>query len=146
MGHIVLRLDRVMADRKMSLNEVSDGIRVLKDQCAVDVADIIAAVNELGREVIFLGDGVPVYKEQLENGVKVPYFFAPAHMNRQRAGSVAALGEIYFKEGKTVPAAAHQPIYLRLSQAERERMEQEAAEKQTAKQADNPAEAAKDGQ
>lgn len=109
------------------LYEVSDGIRVLKDQCAVDVADIIAAVNELGREVIFLGDGVPVYKEQLENGVKVPYFFAPAHMNRQRAGSVAALGEIYFKEGKTVPAAAHQPIYLRLSQAERERMEQEAA-------------------
>ena len=55
------------------LYEVSDGIRVLKDQCAVDVADIIAAVNELGREVIFLGDGVPVYKEQLENGVKVPY-------------------------------------------------------------------------
>ena len=116
----------------------------------MDVADIIAAVNELGREVIFLGDGVPVYKEQLENGVKVPYFFAPAHMNRQRAGSVAALGEIYFKEGKTVPAAAHQPIYLRLSQAERERMEQEAAEKQAAqvaaKQAGNPAEAAKDGQ
>lgn len=132
------------------LYEVSDGIRVLKDQCAVDVADIIAAVNELGREVIFLGDGVPVYKEQLENGVKVPYFFAPAHMNRQRAGSVAALGEIYFKEGKTVPAAAHQPIYLRLSQAERERMEQEAAEKQAtqaaAKKAGNPAEAAKDGQ
>ena len=31
------------------LYEVSDGIRVLKDQCAVDVADIIAAVNELGK-------------------------------------------------------------------------------------------------
>ena len=28
MGHIVLRLDRVMADRKMSLNELSEKVGV----------------------------------------------------------------------------------------------------------------------
>ena len=28
MGHIVLRLDRVMADRKMSLNELSERVGV----------------------------------------------------------------------------------------------------------------------
>lgn len=28
MGHIILRLDRVMADRKMSLNELSDKVGV----------------------------------------------------------------------------------------------------------------------
>ena len=28
MGHIILRLDRVMADRKMSLNDLSDKVGV----------------------------------------------------------------------------------------------------------------------
>ena len=33
MGHIVLRLDRVMADRKMSLNELSEKVGVAKADC-----------------------------------------------------------------------------------------------------------------
>ena len=93
------------------------------EQCAVDVRDIIAACNELGHEVIFLGDGVPVYKQQIEELMEVPYSFAPANMNRQRAASVGALASIYAKEGRTVTAAAHEPEYLRKSQAEREREE-----------------------
>ena len=48
-------------------------------------------------------------------------FFAPAPANRQRAASVAALGEIYYKEGKIESAEAHTPDYLRKSQAELER-------------------------
>ena len=53
--------------------------------------------------------------------------FAPAFANRQRAAVVATLGEIYFKEGKVQTATEHAPDYLRLSQAERERMEQTGA-------------------
>ena len=53
----------------------------------------------------------------------VPYSFAPANMNRQRAASLGALACLYAKEGKTVSAAAHEPEYLRKSQAEREREE-----------------------
>lgn len=93
------------------------------EQCAVDIRDIIATCNELGHEVIFLGDGVPVYKKQIEEYMEVPYSFAPANMNRQRAASVGALACIYAKEGRTVTAAAHEPEYLRKSQAEREREE-----------------------
>ena len=37
------------------------------------------------------------------------------------------LGMQYYKEGKTESAAEHRPEYLRLSQAERARKEQEAA-------------------
>ena len=59
--------------------------------------------------------------------INVPYTFAPAHVNKQRAAAVAALGEIYYKKGKTETAAEHRPDYLRLSQAERERMERENA-------------------
>ena len=46
-------------------------------------------------------------------------------MNKQRAGAVAALALQYYKQGKTVTAQEHQPEYLRMSQAERERAEQE---------------------
>lgn len=99
---------------------------IVKEQCAVDISVMIEALNELGREVIFLGDGVPVFKGKLAESMKVPYGFAPAHCNRQSAASVAALGAVYYAQGKTVTAAEHQPEYLRMSQAERERAEAEA--------------------
>lgn len=105
-------------------------LKVLETQMAVSIDEIIEKLNILGREVIFLGDGVPVYQEKVKEGIKVPYLFAPAHMNKQRAGAVATLAVQYVSEGKTVSAAEHQPDYLRLSQAERERAEQEAKEKQ----------------
>ena len=100
-------------------------MKTIKEQCAADISEILAILNELGKEVIFLGDGVPVFKERIGQELQVPYTFAPAHCNRQRAGAVAALAGIYYKEGKVVDAGAHQPEYLRMSQAERERMEQE---------------------
>ena len=57
----------------------------------------------------------------------VPYSFAPAHVNKQRAAAVATLGEIYYRQGKTETAMEHVPDYLSVSQAERERAEREAA-------------------
>ena len=61
----------------------------------------------------------------LKTLMRVPYDFAPAHLNRQRASAVAALALQYVREGKTETAAEHAPDYLRLSQAERERAEAE---------------------
>ncbi|MCD7819652.1 MAG: tRNA (adenosine(37)-N6)-threonylcarbamoyltransferase complex dimerization subunit type 1 TsaB [Lachnospiraceae bacterium] len=89
------------------------------------VEDIIGLLNDLGNEVVFLGDGVPVYREQIHQLIKVPYRFAPANMNRQRAASVAVLAMHYYEEGKIQTAAEHRPEYLRLSQAERERAERQ---------------------
>ena len=78
-----------------------------------------------GRRVTFLGDGVPVHKakitEEILPGEAVT--FAPANMNRQRAASVGTLGMQYYKEGKIETAMEHEPDYLRVSQAERERKE-----------------------
>ncbi|MCM1252029.1 MAG: tRNA (adenosine(37)-N6)-threonylcarbamoyltransferase complex dimerization subunit type 1 TsaB [Clostridium sp.] len=97
---------------------------IIKRQCALAFEEIAQELNALGREVIFLGDGVPVFKERMETVMEVPYTLAPAHMNRQRAASVAALGSIYYAQGKVQSGAEHTPEYLRLSQAERERKEQ----------------------
>ena len=101
-------------------------LQIVEDQMAVAVTEIAEKLNEKEREVIFLGDGVPVYRELLAENMKVPYSFAPAHMNRQRASAVAVLGVQYYAEGHVESAAEHKPDYLRLSQAERERKEKEA--------------------
>lgn len=98
-------------------------MRTVKEQCAVDIAEIIEACNRQGRPVIFLGDGVPVYEAKIAELCQVPYTFAPAGMNRQRAAAVASLAVKYAKEGKVLSAAEHAPEYLRKSQAEREREE-----------------------
>lgn len=78
------------------------------------------------KRLVFLGDGVPVGKSIIEEMLNCPYSFAPAHVNRQRASAVAALGEVYLKNGKIESAAEHTPDYFRVSQAERERKEKEA--------------------
>ncbi len=100
-----------------------DGMKMetLLPQCAVPVTELTEKVNGFGRAVVFLGDGVPVFRELFEEHLRIPYTFAPAHLSRQRAASVAALGMVLFREGKTESASEHKPEYLRLSQAERER-------------------------
>lgn len=97
----------------------------VKEQSAVSIQEILDELDNMGREVVFLGDGVPVFQSVIKEKLKVPFAFAPAHLNRQRAAAVAALAEIYYSEGKTVSAGEHRPEYLRLSQAERERLSQE---------------------
>lgn len=105
----------------------ADGLLVLADQMAIGVEELAGRLNALGGEVIFLGDGVPVYRQILEEHVRVPHSYAPAHLNKQRAGAVAALGLVYAARGKLESAAEHRPEYLRLSQAERERAAKERA-------------------
>lgn len=101
----------------------------LEEQMAVPVAELIEKLNERGKAVIFLGDGVPVFAKTIEETLKVPYSFAPAHVNKQRAAAVATLAQLYVKEGKVVTAMEHVPEYLRVSQAERERAQRLKEEK-----------------
>lgn len=104
--------------------ENKDGLRVLEPQCVTALTEITGRLNELGREVIFLGDGVPVNEEALRDEMKVPYLIAPAHLNRQRAASTAVrAAQIYAEKGEEalVSADDFRPEYLRVPQAERER-------------------------
>lgn len=94
-------------------------------QCAVDISEIIEKVNETQKPVIFLGDGVPVFADYIAEHITVPYEYAPATCNRQRAASVAVLGSVLYRKGIVEHAREHKPEYLRLSQAERERSEKE---------------------
>ena len=88
------------------------------EQCAVGIEEILEKIKEQGSPVTFLGDGVPVFRDIISERCSVPYTFAPAHVNKQRAGAVAALGMVSFARGNYQTAADHRPEYLRLSQAE----------------------------
>lgn len=102
-------------------------LSVIEPQMAVGIEVIAEKLRALGRPVIFLGDGVPVFREALTERLMtgMDFSFAPAHLNKQRAGAVAALAVSYVQAGRTETAAEHKPDYLRPSQAERERAEKE---------------------
>ncbi len=106
------------------LYEFIDGeFIVIQNQMAVGIEEIAAEINSRNRGVIFLGDGVDVQRDNLKEIIKVPMTIAPPHLLRQRAGAVGALGLIYLEKGLVESADEHEPEYLRLSQAERERAE-----------------------
>lgn len=95
-------------------------IQVIKDQMAVTVDELIDLLNGIGEDVIFVGDGIPVFEEVLKEKVESKVYFAPSHLNRQRAGAVGEAAKKYYKEGKLENPEDHAPDYLRKSQAERE--------------------------
>ncbi len=94
--------------------------KVISQQKVSSIEEIIEEINDIKEEVIFLGDGVKVFKKQLEELVEPPYSFAPAHLSKQRAGAVGALGIKCLEEGFVVNADGFSPTYLRISQAERD--------------------------
>lgn len=98
---------------------------------ACSFEELCERLNTLKQRVLFIGDGIPVFEADMPELLQVDYSLAPAHMNRQRAGSLAALAEYYLNndvqglEGCITSADEMTPIYLRLSQAEREKKERE---------------------
>lgn len=106
----------------------ADGkMEIVKEQCALALDEILDELEQMHEPVTFLGDGVPVFRDQIEQR-KLNHRYAPVHLALQRGGSVGALALEYAKEGKQIHADALSPDYLRMSQAERER--KEAMEKQ----------------
>ncbi|MBQ6128153.1 MAG: tRNA (adenosine(37)-N6)-threonylcarbamoyltransferase complex dimerization subunit type 1 TsaB [Lachnospiraceae bacterium] len=99
----------------------NDELSVIKERFAEDIEKVVGMLNDIGKSVTFLGDGVDVSKEAIRRVMRIPFRFAPPHLSRQRAGSVATLAVKYYKEGRMVDSSAHKPEYLRMSQAERER-------------------------
>ncbi len=96
-----------------------DAFRILTQQTACPVEEILALCREKQQPVVFLGDGVPVYRGKIEAMMEGEYSFAPAHLNRQRAGAVGMRAFDLLREGKQETAAEHAPKYLRETQAER---------------------------
>ena len=100
-------------------------LHVDMEQTPMDIHALLQRLQQEPGMTVFLGDGVPVYREIIEQELKQPHMYAPAHLNRQRAGAVGMRAWDYVQQGRVQTAAEHAPEYLRLSQAERERQERE---------------------
>ena len=105
-------------------NQVYTRYKGVSEAC--DINDLLARIDE---PVMFTGDAIPVYRDQIEKFGKensgFDYTFAPPHMNRQNAAAVAAWANAF---GTPMNADEFAPEYLRKSQAERERDEKAKCE------------------
>lgn len=101
-------------------NSVRYEMREILKQCAIGIEDLIEQLEAAGREVMFVGDGIPVFRDMIDEKLTIEHIYAPAGMNRQSAVSVGRLGIKYMEKGDVLSAADFAPEYLRQSQAERE--------------------------
>ena len=109
-----------LIEKMNSIFEVDVACNSLISRGVSNLTVDISEDNSIDRTVIFLGDGVPVFKDVIEKNAKFPYSFAPLNHNRQSAASIAAAAFDYHKQGKEMNAADFAPDYFRESQAERE--------------------------
>lgn len=98
-------------------------LEVIRESMAISIDELLDILREIDKEekIVFLGDGVPVFREYIDENFEIAHDFAPANLNRQRASNIAMLGMEMFKEGKTMVSDDMRPEYFRKSQAERER-------------------------
>lgn len=100
------------------LYDVSGEIpKALVPEAAEAVESVIGQAKSLDRPVIFLGDGVPVFRDRLSEAMGERALFSKSVDRYQRAASVAALGVKYYEQGRGVPAESFVPSYLRESSA-----------------------------
>lgn len=94
-----------------------DGFREIEEPHAAPLSECLDGCGNM-LDVIFVGDGVPVYREQIKDRLGEKAIFVPAGSNLQRGASVAALG--LKNASDAVDCGQICPVYIRKSQAERE--------------------------
>lgn len=100
-----------------------NGFERLSDYIACDINELLDMVSEIDENAVFLGDGVPVFKEKIYE-YNAGFKFAPQSANMQRA---ACIGTLSFERiNEAVKPNDFEIIYLRKSQAEREMEEKNA--------------------
>ena len=89
---------------------------------AISLADLEKELKNLPKPIFLVGDGSNLcYNTLRDAGLVLP----PEHHLHQRAAGVALLARNRLLRGETPDGAALEPNYLRLSQAERERLERQ---------------------
>ena len=90
-------------------------MKTIKPQCIMMIDELIKELDTIKESVMFLGDGVDVHKQLIDDIMDTKHYYAPASMNRHKASTLGTIAEIYYKNGKTETAKEHKPEYLRLS-------------------------------
>ena len=101
----------------------------LMDDTAEKLSLFLDRVEAMGREAMFLGDGVPAMREAIEARLGERAHFAPVQHIGLRAASACAVAMKLAREEKNLKnCMTLLPLYLRAPQAERERAAKLAAQ------------------
>ena len=126
-GYVCPVMDARRSQVYNAIYHVSCGnCRRVREDRAISLADLGEELKNLDEPIFLVGDGsILCYNTLLETvpGLVLP----PEHRMHQRASGVALEGWRMAKEGLTLSGAELVPNYLRLSQAERERLERQNA-------------------
>jgi len=96
------------------------GFRRITQDSAMPLAELLERLRD-EESVMFLGDGIFEFREEIEAKLGERAKFAPPHLNMNLAGSVAARAMEFIRNGGEISVDnVVIPNYLRLSQAERE--------------------------
>ena len=96
----------------------------VKEDRAIALADLSEELKTLEGPIYLVGDGSDLTHKTLSADIP-NLVLPPEHRKHQRATGVAILAAKAIAAGETGDGSALQPNYLRLSQAERERLEKE---------------------
>ncbi len=94
-----------------------------RDDRALALSELFSELNALNDDVLFMGDGVLAYREEILEKMSSRAHFASKVNNLNLAGSVAEIGLRMFSDGIFTNYNDLVPQYVRLSQAERDRAE-----------------------
>lgn len=97
-------------------------LKEIAEPRAISLDDCMNELLNIGEKVVFLGDGVSVFRDKIKDTLKEQALFAPQLACTQRAACVAEAA----KNKETINYGKLAPLYLRKSQAEREAEEREA--------------------
>ena len=104
------------------------GLERLTPDRAISLEDLGAELKNYENSKIVVGDGAKLcYNTLTEEGI--PMALAPKHLRMQSAWGVARAALELVRSGGLVSGEELAPVYCRLSQAERERLEREAKSK-----------------
>ena len=95
-------------------------LRTLTDYFVIPIDEVIEMAKGQNQKIIFMGDGIEVYKDTIVSSLGEMAYFAPPSLRLQRASTIAMLAMEGLKAGEEVSHMDFAPSYLRPSQAERE--------------------------
>ena len=99
-----------------------DSLVEVRRQFPCNINELIDMLNEYNEDCVFNGDGSVNYKNIIEEKLNSAAYFAPGNFNYLHASTLASLGCEMALKGELVNASDFKPEYLRLSQAERNKL------------------------
>ena len=97
----------------------NDKLVTLKEPYVISIDELLHDLKAKNEKIYFIGDGTFKFSEKLKEEIS-NCSIAPCHLNVAKASSLGEIGLNLIKSGVTDDIYAASPIYLRLSQAERE--------------------------